>query len=44
MGSTQDICVPNGADSCHATPLGTKLAKRGRGKMIHMLGILLDVM
>ena len=33
MQSTQDVCLPPGADSRHATPLGTKLANRGSGKM-----------
>ena len=37
MGSMLDVHLPPGVDSCQATPLGTKLAKRGRGKMIHLL-------
>ena len=37
MGSTKDVHHSPGVDSWSATPLGTKLAERGRGKMIHLL-------
>jgi hypothetical protein len=36
-GAFKVFVYPLGADSCHATRLGTKLEKRGRGKIIHLL-------